>query len=434
MLLADIPRRNNFGKLVVGEKLTYHIMYSATLCPGPCLKSKLYTIAVEANKINSYIETVQQNLLDKTFYIQDCNSNKYINIDSSSGAARSSANVLNLDIAGDKNSQRWTIVSTINGVKMVSNFKGKTTLVTTDNNSCGFVSNSEGIDDLDMEIISYTNNTISYSDNIHYIKLKNQNLFLAAINGSLSWVSAFSLACLWKFKSKGEAVPEIMENKKIELANLIIDNYQLNENPVDITRDKLLVNETVNGKTIITPEATITSKYQLFDSHTIVGKEIEGITIDYDTDGNGTYSVDANAMGLKGALLELDINGADNAYQLAANIGNKFPGGEFYFTFKPMTNNSAEFEIIYNFSLLPDDKTIDSKISFKATYVVTFTSNPPKYEFVSDPEVVVKPIYVAAFIVIVIGVVSGGITVSTAGLMVILLPALNLIGPILATT
>lgn len=50
-LVADIAKRNNLGKLVVGQNLTYHNMYSSTVCPGPYLMSKLEFIASEANKV-----------------------------------------------------------------------------------------------------------------------------------------------------------------------------------------------------------------------------------------------------------------------------------------------------------------------------------------------------------------------------------------------
>lgn len=51
-LVADIAKRNNLGKLKVGENLTYHSMYTATVCPGPYLRSKLQYIADMANAIN----------------------------------------------------------------------------------------------------------------------------------------------------------------------------------------------------------------------------------------------------------------------------------------------------------------------------------------------------------------------------------------------
>lgn len=56
-LVADIAKRNNLGKLVVGRNLTYHSMYASTACPGPYLRSKLKYIAQEANKINGYTTT-----------------------------------------------------------------------------------------------------------------------------------------------------------------------------------------------------------------------------------------------------------------------------------------------------------------------------------------------------------------------------------------
>lgn len=51
-LVADISKRHNLGKLVKGQNLTWHSMFTATTCPGPYLMSKLDYIIDEANKIN----------------------------------------------------------------------------------------------------------------------------------------------------------------------------------------------------------------------------------------------------------------------------------------------------------------------------------------------------------------------------------------------
>ena len=50
-LLADIAIRNGLGKLVKGENLTWHRMFTATTCPGEYLLSKLDFIIQEANKM-----------------------------------------------------------------------------------------------------------------------------------------------------------------------------------------------------------------------------------------------------------------------------------------------------------------------------------------------------------------------------------------------
>lgn len=51
-LCADIAKRNNLGKLIPGQNLTWHSMYTATACPGDYLRSKMQYIADEANRIN----------------------------------------------------------------------------------------------------------------------------------------------------------------------------------------------------------------------------------------------------------------------------------------------------------------------------------------------------------------------------------------------
>jgi len=52
-LVADIARRNNLTPLVPGRSLTWHSMYSATLCPGPFLMSRIQRIADEANRLSA---------------------------------------------------------------------------------------------------------------------------------------------------------------------------------------------------------------------------------------------------------------------------------------------------------------------------------------------------------------------------------------------
>lgn len=49
-LIADIAKRNNLFPLIKGKNLTWHNMYTATICPGPYLTSKLDYIVQEANK------------------------------------------------------------------------------------------------------------------------------------------------------------------------------------------------------------------------------------------------------------------------------------------------------------------------------------------------------------------------------------------------
>ena len=53
-LVADIAKRNNLGKLVKGQNLTWHSMFADTSCPGAYLLSKIDYIVDEANKINGY--------------------------------------------------------------------------------------------------------------------------------------------------------------------------------------------------------------------------------------------------------------------------------------------------------------------------------------------------------------------------------------------
>lgn len=53
-LVADIAKRNNLGKLVKGENLTWHKMFANTSCPGEYLLGKMDEIAEKANEINGF--------------------------------------------------------------------------------------------------------------------------------------------------------------------------------------------------------------------------------------------------------------------------------------------------------------------------------------------------------------------------------------------
>lgn len=48
-LIADIAKRNNMGKLVVGQNFGYHGMYASTACAGPTLIGRMQNIADAVN-------------------------------------------------------------------------------------------------------------------------------------------------------------------------------------------------------------------------------------------------------------------------------------------------------------------------------------------------------------------------------------------------
>lgn len=52
-LVADCMKRNGIAKAIKGQTLTWHSMYSATVCPGDYLRSKMDYICAEVNKILS---------------------------------------------------------------------------------------------------------------------------------------------------------------------------------------------------------------------------------------------------------------------------------------------------------------------------------------------------------------------------------------------
>lgn len=64
-LVADIAKRNNLGKLVKGQNVTWHRMYIATTCPGAYLLSKMDYIIEKANAINGQADTSNEKTQNK---------------------------------------------------------------------------------------------------------------------------------------------------------------------------------------------------------------------------------------------------------------------------------------------------------------------------------------------------------------------------------
>ena len=82
-LVADISKRNNLGTLVKGENVTWHSMYTSTICPGQYLLSKMSYIISEANKLNnSTVEKTAYNVGDVVqingVYISSTSTNKLV--------------------------------------------------------------------------------------------------------------------------------------------------------------------------------------------------------------------------------------------------------------------------------------------------------------------------------------------------------------------
>lgn len=67
-LVADIAKRNNFGKLVAGKNLTWHSMYANTACPGSYLRSQIEYIAQEANELLAGLEDDDEVITKKELY------------------------------------------------------------------------------------------------------------------------------------------------------------------------------------------------------------------------------------------------------------------------------------------------------------------------------------------------------------------------------
>lgn len=59
-LIVDIFKRYGWEKAEIGKNITYHSMYSSTVCPGPYLKSKMQYIEDEVNKRLFHVEQLEQ--------------------------------------------------------------------------------------------------------------------------------------------------------------------------------------------------------------------------------------------------------------------------------------------------------------------------------------------------------------------------------------
>ena len=126
------------------------------------------------------------------------------------------------------------------------------------------------------------------------------------------------------------------------------------------------------------------------------------------------YTIESDVLGLSSTLINIDIHGKDDAYEAATRIGSKFPGGTFYFRYKPYTITHGIFEILYNVDLVPDDDDIPVEVSFKASYDITInpsSSYLPKYVFNVEPIAVTEFIAIAAIAIVTIGIATGLITI-----------------------
>lgn len=66
-LVSDIAKRNHLGTLIPGKNLTWHNMYTATICPGPYLLGKMQELADRANQMNNAVAE-DSNILKNVLY------------------------------------------------------------------------------------------------------------------------------------------------------------------------------------------------------------------------------------------------------------------------------------------------------------------------------------------------------------------------------
>ena len=398
-LVADIARRNNLGKLVVGKNLTYHSMYANTLCPGPYLLSKLSEIAIKANRINNNITPRATNLTDGTYYINDYGTNKYINIDSVSN----SIPTLNMDIAGDKSGQRWKIVTDNTGTKLISEYKNMILSQNSDGVNCIIDSSSTNTKNLNVDIVPYISDNIPKEKFAHYIKLKNENKYLSSDGKNVKIVSGIANAHLWQIKTSENTIPEIIDNIKTAFKAAILSIYNITipikpdsistEWPFEVSTDLF----SIGGLKIYTT-------YTLLNSFQPIDGYLQGISMDFNSDGNCSYTVSSDTWGVGNIVGNIDVSKIDEAYSAAMSIGTKFPGGKLYFKLNALSNNTASLDMLYNVDLLPDNDKVSADASFKVSYIIEIdTPELPKFEFSMSPELAINLSAVMVFIVLIFG-------------------------------
>lgn len=366
-LVADIARRNNLGELVVGKNLTYHSMYANTLCPGPYLLSKLSEIAIKANRINNSLTPRTTNLTDGTYYINDYGTNKYINIDSVSH----SIPTLNMDIAGDKSGQRWKIVTDNTGTKLISEYKNMILSIDSDGVNCTIDSNSTNTTNLNVDIVPYVSDDIPKEKFAYYIKLKNENRYLSFDEKNIKIVSGIANAHLWQFKTAENTIPEIIDNIKTAFKAAILSIYNIT---IPIKPDSVNIDWPfeVDGENFTTDFLTISTKYTMSNSFESTEGYLKGISMDFESDGNCSYSISSDAWGIANILANSEVSKSETSYAMTTNIGTQFPGGTFYFKFTPFSGHLATVDILYNVDLLPYNDKFSAKVSFKTSYTIDF--------------------------------------------------------------
>lgn len=80
-LIVDIFKRNEITKAIKGETITWHRMYSPTICPGDYLRSKMDYICEEVNKkLGQNEESTEESITDKVITTVTVTHEKGLNL------------------------------------------------------------------------------------------------------------------------------------------------------------------------------------------------------------------------------------------------------------------------------------------------------------------------------------------------------------------
>ena len=281
--------------------------------------------------------------------------------------------------------------------------------------NCTIHSSSANTTNLNVDIIPYISDDIPKEKFAYYIKLKNENKYLSSDGKNIKIVTEIANAHLWRMMTKNNIIPEIIINKKELFKNAVIDTYDIRKLLYPSTSISPSQWEfTVDGPEIYGEKIYIKPTYKLSNSFMYVNGNLTGITIDYNGDNNGSYTISSDILGVGNTLSRVDISGGDSAYELAANIGAKFPGGTFLFGYTPHTDGSITAEIIYNVDLFPDDSTLNVEVSFSTSFHIVAKSN---YTFnTKSLDVNIDIMAFMAFVIFIIAMYYG-FTIATAGLI-----------------
>jgi hypothetical protein len=277
--------------------------------------------------------------------------------------------------AYDVSTQKWNVVSSGTGLKVLSNIAGTPSLKVGENNICQ-LNLSRTTENCDIELVPYVDNNIKYSDNVFRIKVKDEDLYLATdenTNTEVCWTT-FAKSMLWKFISPFDIIPEIKDNT----LRLFLETFKTVigfDNDI-ITEVIELHKKTFNIDTVYLNFATIKASCDVALNYESDEGYGANITIDPDEVESGTIGYENYLFGLETTLEDFnDITNIGDLIQKIKDVGVLLKGGNFAFKSSISDARKGKFDILCNIDLMPDHPKTHLEMAITFHIDIDFDNN-----------------------------------------------------------